>query len=113
MHIKDIVDYVKNEIHFSRELYEDNLFVTLRIEPVEKIIEDLEQKHKDNLSYQKDLEILESKANKYDSLVEKIKDKLKEEKSEVCYFSDKNEETAKRHAYTVDTLEELLNTEKE
>ncbi|MCI9247479.1 MAG: hypothetical protein HFJ30_10380 [Clostridia bacterium] len=54
---------------------------------------------------------IECKANNYDSLVKKIKDKLKEEKVEVCYFSDKDEETAKRHAYTVDALQELLDME--
>ena len=56
---------------------------------------------------------MEAKAKAYDSLVEKIKDKLKEEKVEVCYFSDKDEEIAKRHAYTVDVLQKLLDTEKE
>ncbi len=74
MHIKNIVDYVKNEIHFSREFCEDNVFVTLRIEPIERIIENLEQKDKDNLSYTEDLAKLQAKANKYDILVENIKE---------------------------------------
>lgn len=78
MHIKDIINYVKNEINFSREFCEDNVFVTLRIEPVERIIENLEQKDKDNLSYAEDLAKAEAKANKYDSLVEKIRNNLRE-----------------------------------
>lgn len=82
MHIKDIIDYVKNEINFSREFCEDNVFVTLRIEPVERIIENLEQKDKDNLSYAEDLAKAEAKANKYDILVEKIKDKIEYIKEE-------------------------------
>ena len=50
MHISKIIDYVKNEIGFSQEFYENNAFVTLRIEPILKIIENLEQSHKDILA---------------------------------------------------------------
>ena len=56
MHISKIVDYVKNEINFSKEFCEDNVFVTLRIEPILKIIENLEQSHKDILEYAKEIE---------------------------------------------------------
>lgn len=56
MHISKIVDYVKNEISFSEEFCEDNVFVTLRIEPILKIIENLEQSHKDILEYAKEIE---------------------------------------------------------
>lgn len=76
MNIKDIVDYVKKEINFSREFCEDNVFVTLRIEPIERIIENLEQKDKDNLSYAEDLAKAEAKANKYDSLVDKLEETI-------------------------------------
>lgn len=51
MHISKLVDYVKNEISFSKEFCEDNAFVTLRIEPILKILENLEQSHKDILEY--------------------------------------------------------------
>lgn len=76
MHIKNMVDYVKNEINLSRDFCEDNVFVTLRIEPIERIIESLEQTHKDNISYAEDLAETEIKANKYDALVEKIKERI-------------------------------------
>ena len=56
MHISKIVDYLKNEINFSEEFCEDNVFVTLRIEPILKIIENLEQSHKDILEYAKEIE---------------------------------------------------------
>ena len=55
MHISKMVDYVKNEINFSKEFCEDNVFVTLRIEPILKIIENLEQSHKDILEYAKEI----------------------------------------------------------
>ena len=56
MHISKIIDYVKNEIRFSQEFCEDNVFVTLRIEPISKIIENLEQSHKDVLELTKEIE---------------------------------------------------------
>lgn len=71
MHIKDIINYVKNEINFSKEFCEDNVFITLRIEPIERIIENLEQKDKDNLSYAKDLAEMRYK---YNTLKKKIED---------------------------------------
>lgn len=111
MHIKDIVNYVKNEINFSREFCEDNVFVTLRIEPVERIIENLEQKDKDNLSYAEDLAKVEAKANKYDGLVEKIKEKTEELENKI--------NKCKHHKHTVIEanivkyeLQKLLDTEK-
>ena len=55
MHISKIVDYVKNEISFSEEFCEDNVLVTLRIEPILKIIENLEQSHKYILEYDKEI----------------------------------------------------------
>lgn len=57
-----------------------------------------------------DREKLQAKANAYDSLTEDIKDMLKKEKEEVKYFSNINDEVAKRHAYTANALEELLDT---
>ena len=60
-----------------------------------------------------DINIIENiltKANAYDSLTEDIKDMLKKEKEEVKYFSNINDEVAKRHAYTANALEELLDT---
>ena len=56
MHISKIIDYVKNEIRFSQEFCEDNVFITLRIEPISKIIENLEQSHKDVLELTKEIE---------------------------------------------------------
>ena len=56
MHISKIIDYVKNEINFSQEFCEDNVFVTLRIEPILRIIDNLEQSHKDILKYAKEIE---------------------------------------------------------
>ena len=56
MNISKIVDYVKNEINFSKEFCEDYVFVTLRIEPILKIIENLEQSHKYILEYDKEIE---------------------------------------------------------
>ena len=56
MHISKIIDYMKNEIRFSQEFCEDNVFVTLRIEPISKIIENLEQSHKDVLELTKEIE---------------------------------------------------------
>ena len=47
MHISKIVEHVKNEINFSQEFCEDNVFVTLRTEEVLRIIENLEQSHRD------------------------------------------------------------------
>lgn len=55
MHISDIVNYVKNEINFSREFCEDNVFVTLRIEPIITILQNLEESHKDIISFQEDI----------------------------------------------------------
>ncbi len=66
MHIKDIVNYVKNEINFSREFCEDNVFVTLRIEPIERIIENLEQKDKDLLEI----------TVKHNSLITELKEEI-------------------------------------
>ena len=54
MHISKLVDYVKYEISFSKKFCEDNVFVTLRIEPILRIIEDLEQSHKDILEITKE-----------------------------------------------------------
>ena len=90
MHISKIVDYVKNEISFSEEFCEDNVFVTLRIEPILKIIENLEQSHKDILEYAKEIEKkdkiidLMAKAFKQDDVrsVEELKQ----------YFERKSEE---------------------
>ena len=56
MHISKLVDYVKNKISFSKEFCEDNAFVTLRIEPILKILENLEQSHKDILEYVEKIE---------------------------------------------------------
>ncbi len=48
------------------------------------------------------------KANKYDSLVENIKEKIATEKEEVKHFAKTgNKEEAKMHAYAVEILEEL------
>lgn len=113
MHIKDLVDYVKREIHFSKEFCEDNVFVTLRIKPIERIIENLEQKDKDNTSYAQDLAEAEFKTNKYDALVEEIQSKTKAEKEEVKHFAKTGDkEQVSRHAYTQDVLEELMPKEK-
>lgn len=54
MHISKMINYVKNEIHFAQEFCEDNVFVTLRIEPILKIIENLEQSHQDILEITKE-----------------------------------------------------------
>lgn len=54
MHISKMIDYVKNEIHFTQEFCEYNVFVTLRIEPILRIIENLEQSHKDILEITKE-----------------------------------------------------------
>lgn len=54
MHISKMINYVKNEIHFTKEFCEDNVFVTLRIEPILRIIENLEQSHKDILEITKE-----------------------------------------------------------
>ena len=70
MHISKIVDYVKNEINFSEEFCKDNIFVTLRIEPILKIIENLEQSHKDILEYAKEIE---KKDKIIDLMAEEIK----------------------------------------
>lgn len=67
MLISKLVDYVKNEISFSKKFYEDNVFVTLRIEPILKILENLEQSHKDILEYVKEIE----KKDKIIDLMEK------------------------------------------
>lgn len=53
---------------------------------------------------------VEAKANKYDSLVENIKDKIAEEKDDM-YFA-KKEEQLRIHAHTREVLQELLDTEK-
>ena len=94
MHISKIVDYVKNEINFSKEFCEDNVFVTLRIEPILKIIENLEQSHKDILEYAKEIEKkdrqidLMAKAFKQDDVrtVEEIKQYFEKlvERNEEC-----------------------------
>lgn len=54
MHISKVVEYIKNEINFSQDFSEDNVFVTLRIEPILRIIENLEQSHKDILEITKE-----------------------------------------------------------
>lgn len=54
MHISKMINYVKNGIHFAQEFCEDNVFVTLRIEPILKIIENLEQSHQDILEITKE-----------------------------------------------------------
>lgn len=54
MHISKIINYVKNEINFSQDFCEDNVFVTLRIEPILRIIENLEQSHEDILEITKE-----------------------------------------------------------
>ena len=69
MHISKIIDYVKNEIRFSQEFCEDNVFVTLRIEPISKIIENLEQSHKDILELTKEIE---QKDKQIDLMAKKI-----------------------------------------
>ena len=73
MHINKIVDYVKNEINFSKEFCEDNVFVTLRIESILKIIENLEQSHKDILEYAKEIEkkdkYIETQEENYKNLI--------------------------------------------
>ena len=74
MHISKIIDYVKNEIRFSQEFCENNAFVTLRIEPILKIIENLEQSHKDILEFTKEIE---QKDNQIDLMAEMI-DELSE-----------------------------------
>lgn len=56
MHISKIIDYVKNEINFSQEFCEDNVFVTLRTEAILRLIENLEQSHKDILEITKENE---------------------------------------------------------
>lgn len=56
MHISKIVEYVKNEIDFSQDFCEDNVFVTLRTEAILRIIENLEQSHKDILEFTKEIE---------------------------------------------------------
>jgi len=53
---------------------------------------------------------VDDKANKYDTLVEKIKDKIAEEKDDM-YFA-KKEELLRVHAHTKEVLQELLDTEK-
>lgn len=129
MHIKDIVDYVKREIHFSKEFCEDNVFVTLRIEPIERIIENLEQKDKDNTSYAQDLAEAEFKANKYDALVEKIKEKIEKRKQKYneilsdygnidtdAIFNISNANVRKsldELSMEITILQEILDTEKE
>lgn len=116
MHIKDIVNYVKNEINFSREFCEDNIFVTLRIEPIERIIENLEQKDRDNVSYAEDLVQAEAKANKHDSLVEKIEKKIEKLKHEPLKIKENNKfyyETDAYNKIVTQVLQELLDTEKE
>lgn len=54
---------------------------------------------------------LQAKANKYDSLVEKIKDKIIEEKEDMHFA--KRDEIVKVHAHTREVLKELVDTEKE
>lgn len=70
MHISKLVDYVKNEISFSKEFCKDNVFITLRIEPILKILENLEQSHKDILQYVKDIE-------KKDKMIDLMAEELK------------------------------------
>lgn len=69
MHISKMINYVKNEIHFTQEFCEDNVFVTLRIEPILRIIENLEQSHKDILEITKETE---KKDKIIDLMAEKI-----------------------------------------
>ncbi len=55
-----------------------------------------------------------NKANRYDSLVEKIKDNIKSEKEETKHFAKTGEEeTTRRHVYTAEILQELLEEVKE
>lgn len=90
MHISKIVDYVKNEISFSEEFCEDNVFVTLRIEPILKIIENLEQSHKDILEYAKEIE-------KKDKIIYEMakafrQDDVRSVEEIIKYFERKSEE---------------------
>lgn len=64
MHISKIIEYVKNEINFSQEFCEDNVFVTLRIEAILRLIENLEQSHKNILEILKENEELKITVNK-------------------------------------------------
>ena len=90
MHISKIVDYVKNEISFSEEFCEDNVFVTLRIEPILKIIENFEQSHKDILEYAKEIE-------KKDKIIYEMakafrQDDVRSVEEIIKYFERKSEE---------------------
>ncbi len=76
MHISKVVEYVKNEINFSQEFCEDNVFVTLRIEPILRIIENLEQSHKDILKITKENE-------KKDKMIDLMAGKINE-----AYFQE-------------------------
>lgn len=76
MHISKIVEYVKNEIDFSQDFCEDNVFVTLRTEAILRIIENLEQSHKDILEFTKEIE---KKDRQIDLMVEIFYKKFKAE----------------------------------
>ena len=111
MHISKIVDYVKNEISFSEEFCEDNVLVTLRIEPILKIIENLEQSHKYILEYDKEIR---NKDRQIDLMAEQLAgltiwDNEKEEpliladKEEVIkYFEKKRQITVKSDKIVVE-----------
>ncbi len=71
MHISKIVEHVKNEINFSQEFCEDNVFVTLRTEEVLRIIENLEQSHRD-------ISEIEEENKKKDKIIdEQLKENVK------------------------------------
>lgn len=91
MHISKLVDYVKNEISFSKEFCKDNVFITLRIEPILKILENLEQTHKDILEYVKDIEKKDKIIDLYiDELVTNMFDRCCQE---CCRECEKDKDT--------------------
>ncbi len=92
MHISKIIDYVKNEIRFSQEFCEDNVFVTLRIEPISKIIENLEQSHKDVLELTKEIE---QKDKQIDLMAELVYKRFKAEL--LLEYGFENEEQLKQY----------------
>lgn len=81
MHISDIVNYVKNEINFSREFCEDNVFVTLRIEPILKILQNLEESHKNIISFQEDI-------IKKDKIIDLMANHIATSDSDLCQYLD-------------------------
>lgn len=87
MHINKIIDYIKNEINFSQEFCEDNVFVTLRTDAILKIIENLELSHKYILEITKENE---EKDKQIDLMAEYMEENMDEYQLDEIYAKQYN-----------------------